>query len=102
MGGYFGVELKLAGYDFIIIEGKAEQPVYLWIDNEHVEIRSAGHIWDRGTEETEKMVLAETDPYAHVAEIGPAGENMARVANVMTGGVTAARCWGPSSSRRLP
>ncbi len=94
VGGYFGVELKLAGYDFIIIEGKAEKPVYLWIDNEHVEIRSAEHLWGRGTEETEKMVLAETDPYAHVAEIGPAGENMARVANVITGGVTAARAAG--------
>jgi aldehyde:ferredoxin oxidoreductase len=54
----------------------------------------AEHIWDRGTEETEKIVLAKTDPYAHVAEIGPASENMVRVANVMTGGVTAARAAG--------
>lgn len=94
VGGYFGIELKLAGYDFIIIEGKAEKPVYLWIENEHVEIRSAEHLWGLGTEETEKRVLAETDQFAHVAEIGPAGENMARVANVMTGGVTAARAAG--------
>ena len=94
VGGYFGVELKLAGYDFIILEGKSKHPVYLWIDNEHVELRDAGHLWGLGTEQTEKRVLAETDAYAHVAEIGPAGENMARVANVMTGGVTAARAAG--------
>ena len=94
VGGYFGVELKLAGYDFIIFEGRSEKPVYLWINDEHIELRSAEHLWGKGTEETEKMVLAETDAYAHVAEIGPAGENMARVANVMTGGVTAARAAG--------
>ena len=94
VGGYFGVELKQAGYDFIILDGKAKKPVYLWIEDEHVELRSAEHLWGLGTEATEKAVIAETDAYAHVAEIGPAGENMARIANVMTGGVTAARAAG--------
>jgi len=94
VGGYFGVELKLAGYDFIILDGKSPDPVYLWIQDDRIEIRNAAHLWGLGTEETERQVLRETDAFAHVAEIGPAGENMARIANVMTGGVTAARAAG--------
>lgn len=94
VGGYFGVELKFAGYDFMIIEGKAKKPVYVWIEDEHIEIRDAQHLWGKGTEETEKLVLSETDQLAHVAEIGTAGENLARIANVLTGGVTAARAAG--------
>ncbi len=94
VGGYFGVELKFAGYDFVILDGKAKSPVYIWIQDDRVEIRKADHLWGMGTEDTEHQVLKETDAFAHVAEIGPAGENMARIANVMTGGVTAARAAG--------
>lgn len=94
VGGYFGVELKLAGYDFVILDGKAKSPVYIWIQDDRVEIRKADHLWGMGTEDTEHQVLKETDAFAHVAEIGPAGENMARIANVMTGGVSAARAAG--------
>ncbi len=53
VGGYFGSELKFAGYDFIIIQGKASRPVYLWIHNDKIEIRDADHIWGKGTEESE-------------------------------------------------
>jgi aldehyde:ferredoxin oxidoreductase len=94
VGGYFGSELKFAGYDFIIFQGKAGRPVYLWIHNDKIELRSAEHIWGKGTEESEELLIAETDPMAHIAAIGPAGENLVRLANVITGGVTGARAAG--------
>lgn len=94
VGGYFGAELKFAGYDFIIVEGQAESPVYLWINNNQVELRQADHLWGKGTEESEEMLLAETDPLAHIAAIGPAGENRVRLANIITGGVSGARAAG--------
>jgi len=94
VGGYFGSELKFAGYDFLIIQGKAKRPAYLWINNDEVELRSAEHIWGKGTEESEELLIAETDPMAHIAAIGPAGENLVRLANVITGGVTGARAAG--------
>jgi len=94
IGGYFGAELKFAGYDFIIIEGKAKKPVYLWIYNDEIELRTAEHIWGKGTEETEEIIHRETDNLAHIAAIGPAGENRVRMACVITGGVTAARAAG--------
>jgi aldehyde:ferredoxin oxidoreductase len=94
VGGYFGAELKFAGYDFIIFQGKAKRPVYLWVNNDHIELRSADHLWGKGTEESEEILIAETDRMAHIAAIGPAGENLVRLANVITGGVTGARAAG--------
>lgn len=94
VGGYFGAELKFAGYDFIVIQGKAARPVYLWIHNDEIRLQSADHIWGLGTEMTEEVLLKETDRLAHIAAIGPAGENMVRLANVITGGVTGARAAG--------
>lgn len=94
VGGYFGAELKFAGYDFIIIEGKSKRPLYLWIHNDEIELRSADHIWGKGTEETEEIIHCETDEWAHIAAIGQAGENLVRMACVITGGVTAARAAG--------
>lgn len=94
VGGYFGSELKFAGYDYIVIHGRAEKPVYLWINNDELELREAAHLWGRGTEDTEEALLAETHPLAHIAAIGPAGENKVRLANVITGGVTGARAAG--------
>jgi aldehyde:ferredoxin oxidoreductase len=94
VGGYFGSELKFAGFDFIIIQGKAGRPVYLWINNDKIELRRAEHTWGKGTEESEELLIAETDPMAHIAAIGPAGENLVRLANVITGGVTGARAAG--------
>jgi aldehyde:ferredoxin oxidoreductase len=49
-GGYFGAELKYAGYDMIILEGKAKTPVYLWVENDSVEIRKAEHLWGKDTQ----------------------------------------------------
>ena len=82
-GGYWGPELKFAGYDLLILEGRASKPVYLWVHNSRVEIRDASHVWGKHTEETEDVLRAETDPQARVASIGPAGENLSRLAAVI-------------------
>jgi len=82
-GGSFGAELKYAGYDLVIIEGKAQKPVYLWINDDRVEIRDAGHLWGKNTQDTTDMVRAETDEEAKVACIGPAGEKLVLFASIM-------------------
>ncbi len=85
-GGFWGPELKYAGYDQIIIEGKAEKPVYLWIDGDEVEIRNAEKLWGRDTFETEQILKEELeDPRIQMLYIGQAGENLVKFANVMTG-----------------
>nr|WP_066353617.1 aldehyde ferredoxin oxidoreductase family protein [Fervidicola ferrireducens] len=82
-GGHFGPELKFAGYDGIIFEGRAEKPVYLWINDDHVELRSAEHLWGKNTFETTDQLLKETAEDARVACIGPAGEKLVLFATVM-------------------
>ncbi len=82
-GGYFGPELKYAGFDLIILEGKAAAPVYLYVENGRAELRKAAHLWGRTTSETEDTIRAETDPDACVACIGPAGEKMVLFAGVI-------------------
>jgi len=75
-GGHVGAELKYAGYDYIVISGKAEEPVYLWIHNGEIEIRDAGHLWGKGTRETDRLIKNELgDENIQTALIGPAGEN---------------------------
>jgi aldehyde:ferredoxin oxidoreductase len=73
-GGYFPSELKYAGYDMIIIEGKSERPVYIAIYNDKVEIRGATNIWGKTTFETEEIIKREFHNDAKIACIGPAGE----------------------------
>lgn len=73
-GGHFGPALKRAGYDYILIRGKSEQPVYLYITPQGCEIRDASQLWGKGIFETEKS-LKQTHPGSRVASIGPAGEN---------------------------
>ena len=82
-GGAFGPELKFAGYDLLIIEGKASSPVYLSIRDEKVEIRDAGKIWGKEVPDTTDMIRAETDEDAKVACIGPAGERLVLFAGVL-------------------
>jgi len=97
VGGSFGVKLKRAGYDGIIISGKANKPVYLLICNGKVEIKDAGHIWGKDTYETDRILREEYGKGATVATIGPAGENMVRIAGVSHDGVhsrMAGRCGG--------
>ena len=83
VGGFWGSELKHAGYDAIIVEGKAEKPVYLWIHDGEASIKDAAHLWGRNTKETEQTIRAELgDRRIRVTAIGPGGENLVRFACV--------------------
>jgi aldehyde:ferredoxin oxidoreductase len=87
IGGHAPSELKFAGYDHIAVTGKADKPVYLWINNEQVEIRDASGIWGKDTYTVPALLREELDaPEARVLCIGPAGENLVRYA-VVQGGV---------------
>jgi len=75
-GGRWGPELKFAGYDMILFEGRSERPVYLWIFDDQLELRPAEHLWGKGVFETEDALRSETGVAdCAVAAIGPAGEN---------------------------
>lgn len=82
-GGYWGAELKNAGYDIIIIEGKASSPVYLAIENDKVEIRDAKHIWGKVVSEADSILKTENPEKSRVVIIGPAGEKLSRIAAVI-------------------
>lgn len=82
-GGYFPCELKYAGYDLVIIEGKAQSPVYLKIKNGEAELADAAHLWGKTTAETEDAIRAEFHGDAKVACIGPAGESLVRYACIV-------------------
>jgi aldehyde:ferredoxin oxidoreductase len=86
MGGHWGAELRFAGFDGLIITGRAAAPVYLWIHDGQVEIRPAAHLWGLDHFQTFEKLREETDARAQLACIGPAGENLVRLANVMQGG----------------
>ena len=82
-GGHFAPEMKFAGYDFIVIEGKAPRPSYIAIYDENVKIRDATHLWGKTTWETETLLKEEVrDRRARVSVIGPAGENLSNLAIV--------------------
>ncbi len=84
MGGQFAAYMKYAGFDQIVIKGRAEKPVYIWIDDGKVEIRDASHLWGLKVKETTKRLINELgDPDVKVACIGPAGENLVRFACVV-------------------
>lgn len=82
-GGDFPTWMKRTGFDMFIFEGKAASPVYVWVNEDQVEIRPAAHIWGKEVPETTAILLAETTPEAKVACIGPAGENLALMAGIM-------------------
>lgn len=83
-GGHWGPELKAAGYDMIILEGRAATPCYLWIYDDQVEIRDAGHLWGKTVWETEEDLRKELAvPDAIIASIGPAGEKLVRFAAIL-------------------
>ncbi len=82
-GGYIGPELKFAGYDVLIVEKAAKRPVYLWIDDDRVEIRPADDVWGREVRATIDILCAQTHDEAKVACVGPAGENLVRIAAIM-------------------
>lgn len=91
-GGDFGAWLKFAGYDYIIIEGKAEKPVYLNISPEGCEIKSAAELWGKNTDKTQAWLIQRHGKGVRTACIGPAGENLVKYAAIVTGRRTAARC----------
>lgn len=82
-GGHFGPELKFAGYDGIIFEGKAKRPVYLYINDDHIELRDASHLWGKEVPATTDELVKETDEDAKIACIGPAGEKLVLFAVIM-------------------
>jgi len=83
-GGYFGPAMKKAGIDHIVIQGKSQEPVYLWIDDDKVEIKSARHLWGKNIREAEAQIKEELgDRRVRVAAIGQAGENLVSIANII-------------------
>lgn len=75
-GGMLGARIKQAGYDGVVIEGKAEKPVYVMVDNDDVKIKSADGIWGQGTRATTETLCRREGLDVVVATIGPAGENL--------------------------
>src|SRR4030066_1617843 len=92
MGGFWAPELKYAGYDKVIFRGKSPNLVYLWINNDKVEIRDASHLRGKGAVETAELIRKELkEPNAQVAAIGLAGENRVYFASIEQGGARASR-----------
>jgi benzoyl-CoA reductase subunit BamB len=92
MGGFWAPELKYAGYDKIILRGKSPDLVYLWINNDKVEIRDASHLAGKGATETAEQIRQELNqPKAQVAAIGLAGENRVHFASIEQGRSSASR-----------
>jgi aldehyde:ferredoxin oxidoreductase len=87
LGGSWGAWLKYAGYDGIVIRGKAERPVYLYLDSGKVEIRDAAHLWGRTSTDTEDTLKAELGAGVRTLEIGPAAENLVVFSNVFASDV---------------
>ena len=86
VGGTFPIKLKAAGYDCIVVTGKADGPVYLAIKDDDVRIKDASNLWGKGCLETNKLLESE----GNTACIGQAGENLVRFANIMIGGANSA------------
>lgn len=76
IGGHFAAELKFAGYDAVILEGKAASPSYLYIDDEVVEVRDAAQLWGAGAHRAEEQLTKKYGEDAKILTIGPAGENL--------------------------
>ncbi len=83
-GGHFGKEFKASGFDILIVKGKSDKPVYLWIKDGTVEIKEASGLWGKGTQEAhDELLKIIGDDKAKVATIGPAGENLVNIACIM-------------------
>jgi aldehyde:ferredoxin oxidoreductase len=85
-GEFWGSELKSAGFDAVIVEGKADKPAYISINDGQVSINDAAHLWGKSTKETQEIIRAEfRDNRTRVAMIGPAGEKLVKYACIMHG-----------------
>jgi len=92
MGGFWAPELKYAGYDKVIFRGKSPNLIYVWINNDKVEIRDASHLHGKGAVETQELIRRELkEPNAQVAAIGLAGENRVYTASIEQGRSSASR-----------
>jgi aldehyde:ferredoxin oxidoreductase len=91
--GFWAPELRFAGCDALVIRGRAEDPVYLWIHDGEVEIREARHLWGKDTHETERLIRRDlSDEKVRILSIGGAGEKLSKIAGIMSdGGRAAAR-----------
>ena len=84
VGGWWGHEFKRSGFDALVVHGRSDKPVYLWIHDGEIEIRPADHLWGKETAPTQEAVRQELgDEKLRLAVIGPAGENMVRFAAVV-------------------
>jgi aldehyde:ferredoxin oxidoreductase len=94
-GGHWGGAFKKCGYDALVITGAADEPVLLFLDGDRVQIETAGELWGKDTFQTEALLKAKYGEEAQAAMIGPAGENLVRLANIITDaphGRAAGRC----------
>ena len=91
-GGDFGAWMKFAGYDFVLIEGKAEKPVYLYIAADGAHLMDAGELWGKDTAKTQDWLEQRYGKSIRTACIGPAAENLVKYAALVTGRRTASRC----------
>ncbi|MEY3380565.1 MAG: hypothetical protein RLZZ596_2261 [Pseudomonadota bacterium] len=83
-GGYWGAELRMAGWDMVIFEGKSPKPVYLYINDDTAELRDASHLWGKSVWQTEEMLKkGHQDPLLRISSIGQAGENQVLFAAVV-------------------
>lgn len=94
VGGHFGAALRAAGFDGLVLRGRAAEPVYLYVHEGRVEVRPAGHLWGLDTFEAYARLMEETHPKARAAVIGPAGEQGVRYAAIMQGGQPHSRAAG--------
>jgi aldehyde:ferredoxin oxidoreductase len=91
-GGDFGAWMKFAGYDFILIEGKADKPVYLYITDDGTHLMDASELWGKDTAKTQDWLEQRYGKSIRIACIGPAAENLVKYAALVTGRRTASRC----------
>ena len=83
-GGFFGAEMKFAGWDMIVLEGRSPKPVYLYVENDQAELRDAAHLWGQSTWVTEENIKSQhQDPQIRVSSIGQAGESQVLYAAVV-------------------
>ncbi len=84
MGGFFPAEMKFAGFDGVVVKGQADHPVYLWLSEGQAELRDAAHLWGHTTSEVDTLIRQELrDEKIEIAQCGPAGEKLSRLAAVI-------------------
>lgn len=90
IGGHWGPSLKYAGYDGLVVEGKADHSVVLWIDDGEISFLDARPLWGKGAIETQQVLMAELGDHVRILAIGQAGERLSRIAIILTGTNSAA------------